>query len=225
MGKIGNMISLIRHLVGVLALDGVTRDAARLRRYQEARLRALVRHAYARVPLYRRRFDAVGLRPESIRTLDDFSRIPILSKRELREASREDIIASGMRPEDCFLVETSGSTGEPIRLYKDNDALFALGRVGLAAKHLPLGAPAGLADDDAARAVLPLAAAVGLSGELVVSVDNAALPVVRFRTQERVRVAQVEATRGVRVERVAPIAAVGVDGALPFRGQTRPRGV
>lgn len=73
--------------------------------------------------------------------------------------------------------------------------------------------------------VLPLTAAVGLSGELVVSVDNAALPIVRFRTQERVRVAEVEATRGVRVERVAPIAAAGVDGARPFRGQTRPRGV
>ncbi|MBI3976051.1 MAG: hypothetical protein HY334_06640, partial [Armatimonadetes bacterium] len=74
------------------------------------------------------------------------------------------------------------------------------------------------------RAV-PLAAAVGFSGELVVSVDNRALPVVRFRTQERVRVAEVDAARGVRVERVAPIAAVGVDGTRPLRGQARPRGV
>lgn len=127
MGKIRNTISLVGHLLSVLALDGVTRDPARLRRYQERRLRALVRHAYARVPLYRRRFDAAGLRPESIRTLDDLSRIPILSKRELRETARTDILAEGVRPEDVFLVETSGSTGEPTRLYKDNGALFSLG--------------------------------------------------------------------------------------------------
>lgn len=72
---------------------------------------------------------------------------------------------------------------------------------------------------------VPLAAAVGFSGELVVSVDNRALPVVRFRTQERVRVAEVDAARGVRVERVAPIAVAGVDGTRPLRGQARPRAV
>ncbi len=127
MGKIGNTISLIGHLVNVLALDGVTRDPLRLRRYQERRLRALVRHAYARVPLYRRRFDTAGLRPESIRSLDDLARIPILSKRELRETPRREMLAEGLRPEECFLVETSGSTGEPTGLYKDNGALLSLG--------------------------------------------------------------------------------------------------
>jgi len=52
---------------------------------------------------------------------------------------------------------------------------------------------------------VPLTAAVGLSGELVVSVDARALPVVRFRTQERVKVAEVDAARGIRVERIAPV--------------------
>jgi phenylacetate-CoA ligase len=126
-GKIGNTISLIGHLVKVLALDGVMRDPARLRRYQEGRLRALVDYAYARVPLYRRRFDAAGVRPESIRGLDDLGRIPILSKRELREAPRREILADGLHSEDCFLVETSGSTGEPTDLYKDRNALLSLG--------------------------------------------------------------------------------------------------
>jgi len=126
-GKIGNTISLIGHLLKVLALDGVARDPARLRRYQERRLAALVRHASARVPLYRRRFQAAGLRPEEIRSLDDLARIPILSKQELRTAPRHEILAEGVRPEDCFLVETSGSTGEPTRLYKDRDALLSLG--------------------------------------------------------------------------------------------------
>jgi hypothetical protein len=51
---------------------------------------------------------------------------------------------------------------------------------------------------------LPLASASGLSGELVVSVPNEALPVIRFRTQERVRVLQVDPERGIRIERMAP---------------------
>jgi len=90
-------------------------------------LRALVRHAHARVPFYRRRMDAAGVRPEMIRTLEDLARLPIVSKADLRETPLSDLLAAGMRPDDCFLVETSGSTGEPTRLYKDRGALFSVG--------------------------------------------------------------------------------------------------
>jgi len=50
---------------------------------------------------------------------------------------------------------------------------------------------------------LPAAAAQGFSGELVVTVDSEALPVIRFRTQERVRVLAADAA-GVRISRIAP---------------------
>ncbi len=49
----------------------------------------------------------------------------------------------------------------------------------------------------------PAAAAQGLSGELVVTVDDQALPVIRLRTQERVRVLAADAD-GVRIARIAP---------------------
>jgi len=50
---------------------------------------------------------------------------------------------------------------------------------------------------------LPAAAAQGFSGELVVTVDSEALPVIRFRTQERVRVLAADAA-GVRISRITP---------------------
>src|SRR3972149_1493249 len=50
---------------------------------------------------------------------------------------------------------------------------------------------------------LSAADAHGLSGELVATVDNEALPVIRFRTQERVRVLAADAA-GVRISRIAP---------------------
>jgi len=86
-----------------------------------------VGHAYARVPFYRRRLDAAGVQPEEIRTLEDLTRLPILTKADLRAAPLADLLAHGLRPADCHLVETSGSTGEPTRLFKDSGALFSLG--------------------------------------------------------------------------------------------------
>ncbi len=86
-----------------------------------------MRHAYTRVPFYHRRFVDAGLRPEEIRSLDDLPRLPILTKAELRGAPLADLLAHGVRPRGGHLVETSGSTGEPTRLYKDAGALLSLG--------------------------------------------------------------------------------------------------
>lgn len=60
----------------------------------------------------------------------------------------------------------------------------------------------GMQDPAYVPGALPLSAALGRSGELVVSVQNHAHPVVRFRTQERVRVMEVSGARGIRVERL-----------------------
>jgi hypothetical protein len=62
---------------------------------------------------------------------------------------------------------------------------------------------------------LPLDAALGLSGELVVCVENHALPIVRFRTQERVRVVEVSPARGIRVDRIVSALVGRPDGRMP----------
>ena len=57
----------------------------RLRSEQTARLRETVQAAYASVPHYRTAFDAVGLHPRDVRSLDDLARVPFTTKEDLRQ--------------------------------------------------------------------------------------------------------------------------------------------
>ena len=51
---------------------------------QLERLQWTLRHAYANVPDYRRRFDDAGVHPEDCRSLDDLARFPFTTKDDLR---------------------------------------------------------------------------------------------------------------------------------------------
>jgi phenylacetate-CoA ligase len=87
-----------------------------LRRYQTARLRALLRHAYETVPFYRRRFDEAGFHPDQFRTLDDLQRVPLTPKADIRLATDEEAIANNCDPSRLHRHTTGGSTGEPTKL-------------------------------------------------------------------------------------------------------------
>jgi len=88
----------------------------RWRRYQWRRLRAVLRTAYDSLPFYRKRLDAVGLAPESIRSIEDYSQVPLLRKGEVLAAMRErGTYAVGMetieRAGPWALGMTSGTLG------------------------------------------------------------------------------------------------------------------
>jgi phenylacetate-CoA ligase len=89
----------------------------RLWQLQERSLRKLLIHAYHNVPLYRSLYDQAGFRPDEFRSLDDLRKIPILQKQHLKEATPDEVIARGTRPHHCATVETSGSTGTPLRIF------------------------------------------------------------------------------------------------------------
>ncbi|GCD99070.1 phenylacetate-coenzyme A ligase [Embleya hyalina] len=63
--------------------ERMTRDE--IEALQLIRLRATLRHAYAHVPFYRRRFDEAGVVPDDCRTLADLARFPFTTKADLRE--------------------------------------------------------------------------------------------------------------------------------------------
>ncbi|MDR4482314.1 MAG: hypothetical protein R3B95_03550 [Nitrospirales bacterium] len=88
-----------------------------LRQVQEERLRKLLIHAYQNVPLYRELYKEAGYHPEEFRSLDDIGNIPILQKHRLKQASQEEVVARGIDPHQCGVVETSGSTGTPLRIF------------------------------------------------------------------------------------------------------------
>ncbi len=84
-----------------------------IRELQLARLKNIVAYAYERVPMYRRRFDAIGLKPEHIKTFKDIENIPYTTKDDLRENYPFGLFAVPMK-QIVRLHASSGTTGKPI---------------------------------------------------------------------------------------------------------------
>ncbi len=93
------------------APDFLPREQMRL--IQLHRLQVVVSRAYARVPLFRQRCDAAGVRPEHIQTLEDISRLPFTVKTDLRDTYPFGLFASPL-DEVVRIHASSGTTGKPI---------------------------------------------------------------------------------------------------------------
>jgi phenylacetate-CoA ligase len=65
-------------------------SASARRRYQDAWVRDLVAHAWAKAPGVRRRMDAAGLGADTIRGVDDLARLAVIKKSEMPELQRQD---------------------------------------------------------------------------------------------------------------------------------------
>lgn len=89
------------------------------RKTQDKKLREIVKHAYDNVELYRWKYKQAGVNPNDIQTADDLARLPIITRQDLIDGFPEAILARNFKAEDCRLVATSGSTGMPIKVYKD----------------------------------------------------------------------------------------------------------
>jgi phenylacetate-CoA ligase len=79
---------------------------------QLARLQRTVRHAYERVPHYRRKFDAAGAHPDDIKALDDLAKFPFTTKDDLRQNYPFGMFATPMQ-EIVRVHASSGTTGKP----------------------------------------------------------------------------------------------------------------
>jgi phenylacetate-CoA ligase len=98
-------------------------DAQRTRDLQDEKLRRLVRHAYRNVPYYRARMQERGLTPEDIRTQDDLSKLPFLTKADIKKHLYFDIMSENHDKSQVLRVATSGSTGEPFVCFVDRKQL------------------------------------------------------------------------------------------------------
>jgi len=79
---------------------------------QRRRLKASLTHAYERVPHYRRKFDAAGVKPDGLRTLADIVRFPFTLKSDLRDNYPFAMLAVP-REQVLRLHASSGTTGKP----------------------------------------------------------------------------------------------------------------
>lgn len=79
---------------------------------QTERLVKAVAYAYERVPLYKERFDEIGLKPDDIKGLDDITKIPFTVKTDLRDNYPYGLLAVPMT--DIIRVHaSSGTSGKP----------------------------------------------------------------------------------------------------------------
>ena len=90
-----------------------TINRKKLRELQLERLRHIVAYAYDNVPMYKKRFDEIGLKPSHIRTLKDIELIPYTRKDDLRDNSPSGLLAVPMK-KIVRLHASSGTTGKPV---------------------------------------------------------------------------------------------------------------
>src|SRR5262249_41924969 len=85
-------------------------DRGELERLQLERLQATLRHAYAGVDAYRRKFAAAGVHPDDLKGLSDLARFPFTTKADLRDAYPFGFFAVPMQ-RIARLHASSGTSG------------------------------------------------------------------------------------------------------------------
>lgn len=94
-----------------------------LKRFQDKRLVKMVSYAYQRIPAYKKKFDAAGIKPSDIKTTEDLPKLPVTTRREMQD--NQEFINQKLVSAVLF---TGGSTGESLRYFES----FESGRIRLA---------------------------------------------------------------------------------------------
>jgi len=92
------------------AIETASQDA--LRDLQLQRLRQTLAHAYRNSPVYAAKFDAHGVHPDDLATLEDLARFPFTTKQDLRKNYPFGMFAVPME-QVVRIHASSGTTGKP----------------------------------------------------------------------------------------------------------------
>ena len=84
-----------------------------MKKLQDERLVAQVKHVYENVKYYRDLMDEKGVKPEDIKSTDDLHKLPFLTKSDLRDAYPYGLLAKPLS--ECVRIQsTSGTTGKRV---------------------------------------------------------------------------------------------------------------
>ncbi|WP_216870984.1 hypothetical protein, partial [Modestobacter excelsi] len=117
-------VSLQHRVRHAFPLRGVMRASLRrtelasaddIARFQERRLRALVRLAARRSPFYREWLTTTGTDPGSIRTLADLSRLPLLDRADLVEQPDRFLVYPRRL---TWPAHSSGTSGQVVTVHR-----------------------------------------------------------------------------------------------------------
>lgn len=88
-------------------------DKANIIRFQEQKFKKLLKFLNDNNKFYRDKMKITGLNPDDIKSLEDLSLMPIVTKQELRN-NQEIITSRNIAPKMIMRMSSSGSTGEPL---------------------------------------------------------------------------------------------------------------
>jgi phenylacetate-CoA ligase len=97
-------------------------DKEQILELQELKLQRLLSHAFQHVPYYQRIFKERNLQPQDIKSLEDLSKLPVLTKSQVRNCKQE-LIADNQTHRMLKPGRTGGSTGEPLQFFNDTNSL------------------------------------------------------------------------------------------------------
>jgi Coenzyme F390 synthetase len=84
-----------------------------IQKLQLQKLKEQAKYCYENSSFYRKKFDAVGLKPEDIKTLSDITKIPFTVKNDLKECYPLGMVTT--KPGEIVEIHaSSGTTGNPI---------------------------------------------------------------------------------------------------------------
>ena len=90
-----------------------TMSAEEMRKLQSEKLVKQVKHVYENVPYYRDLMDKKGVTPDDIKGIEDLSKLPFLTKADLRDAYPYGLLAKPL--DECVRIQsTSGTTGRRV---------------------------------------------------------------------------------------------------------------
>ena len=89
-----------------------TLSRAEIEALQLERLKETVNRVYEKVPAYRAKMDAVGVKPEDIKELKDLAKLPFVTKQDMRDTYPFGLFA--VEKKDLVRIHaSSGTTGKP----------------------------------------------------------------------------------------------------------------
>lgn len=99
--------------------------------WQWSRIRALVIHAWEKVPFYRAHYGAAGFTPGDLKGWDDFQRLPMVTKADVIGAYPHAMLREGETPERLIVSRSSGSSGQVLDICYDSRAMVTYLLAGL----------------------------------------------------------------------------------------------
>ena len=87
-----------------------------LSKYQDQKVKSVVKYAYDHSAFYHRTYRALGIRPDDIQCKDDLRKLPIIKKNDLQKHP-EQIISDEFDINKLRILKTSGSSGRPLSVY------------------------------------------------------------------------------------------------------------